>query len=111
MIQITATNLEEIFGQNGERNFEGYLYLPNGPWSLATEGLFIEEDIDADPKVKFPPAVLDACKLKPTLEAAGVEDVIAYARQQSPDCTLEQLLRSFVFYVENDAFLDFEAEI
>lgn len=106
MIQMTATNLEEVLGQSGEGNFRGYLYLPNGPWNLATEGIFIEEDIDADPNAKFPPGILDACKLKSTLDAAGVEDIIAYARQQSPDCSLEQLLNSFVFYVENDAFLD-----
>lgn len=107
MIQMTATNLEEALGQNSEGNFEGYLYLPDGPWNLTTEGLFIDEDIDADPSTKFPPAILDACKLKPTLEAADIEDVIAYARQQSPHCSLDELLKSFVFYVENDAFLDF----
>ena len=110
MIKMAATNLEEVFGQTGEGNFEGYLYLPEGSWSLATEGIFIEQDINADPDSKFPPSILDACNLKPTLEAAGVEDVIAFARQQSPDCSLEQLLKSFVFYVENDAFLDFKAE-
>ena len=82
MIQMTATNLKEVLGQSGEGNFEGYLDLPAGPWNLATEGIFIAEDINAGPHATFSPAILDACKIEPTLEAAGVEDVIAYARQQ-----------------------------
>lgn len=106
MIKMIATNLEEVLGQSGNGAYEGWLYLPEGPWSLASEGIFIDEDLDADPNAKFPPGILDCCNLTPILEAAGIEDVIDYARQQSPNCSLEQLLESLTYYVENDAFLD-----
>ncbi|WP_445081763.1 DUF7716 domain-containing protein [Snodgrassella alvi] len=42
-----------------------------------------------------------------TLDGASIEDVIDYAKQQSENVSLEDLFKSFMFYYENDAFMDF----
>lgn len=106
MNKLTIVNLREVFEQQGEGQFEGWLYLPQIPWTLETEGIFMMEDIDADPNKKFPPALLEQCRLTPTLDATGIEDVIAFSKNKNDTATTEELLNSFKFYVENDAFLD-----
>lgn len=88
--------------------FQGWLYLPAKPWSLSTEGIFIKENRDADPAAPFLPAILAPCQLKETLDAASMEDIILNAEQQLGRPTLEELFEAFLFYVENDAFIDFD---
>jgi hypothetical protein len=106
MIEMTIVSIREVLEQQSEGQFEGWLYLPPPPWTLATEGIFMMEDINADPNEKFPPLLLAPCNLTPALDAAGIEDVIAYAEQKIANPSTEKLFESFKFYVENDAFLD-----
>lgn len=105
---MTVVNLQEVFSQTCEGMYDGWLYLPQGPWTPATEGIFLDQSVDADPDEPFPPKILEPLKLKATLDAAGIEDVMSYARQQRELCSLDDMLRSFVFYLENDAFLLFD---
>lgn len=88
--------------------FQGWLYLPAKPWSLSTEGIFIKEDRDADPAALFPPEILAPCQLTETLDAASIEDIILNAEQQLGKPKPEELFEAFLFYVENDAFIDFD---
>ncbi len=108
MINMTVVNLQEVFSQTCEGMYDGWLYLPQGPWTLVTEGIFLDQSVDAHPDEPFPPKILEPLQLKATLDAAGIEDVISYARQQREPCLLDDMLRSFVFYLENDAFLLFD---
>ena len=87
------------------RNFEGWLYLPDTPWTLATEGVFVDLD-DVLPGETTPlPSVVSENEWRETLDATSIEDVVAYARAQHADASAEELLASFVFFVDSDAFL------
>jgi hypothetical protein len=87
--------------------FSGWLYLPKQPWNLDTQGIFLKEDRDADPFGPFPPVILDACQLSEALDAAGIEDVIINAQNQINNPTTEDLFKAFLFYMENDTFIEF----
>ena len=106
MNKITLVNMREVLEQNKVGQFEGWLYLPKTMWDLSTQGLFIMEDLDRDPSEKFPPHLLDPCKLSPMLEASAIEDIIIHAKQKIAHISTEDLLKAFIFYVENDAFLE-----
>jgi hypothetical protein len=88
--------------------FDGWLFLPQQPWTLDTVGIFIKEDRDADPSDPFPPAILAPCGLQVALDAAGIEDVIENAKDQLGAPRIDQLFAAFQFYIENDAFLEFD---
>lgn len=106
MIQATILSIREVLEKNAEGQFDGWLYLPHRPWTLTTQGIFMMEDIDADHNELFPPAVLSPCGLTAALDAAGIEDVIAHARQIKANPSTTELFESFEFYVDNDAFLE-----
>lgn len=105
MYKMVAVTIREVLKKTDL--FQGWLYLPDKPWTLATEGIFVKEDRDADPSAPFPPAVLSPCQLKETLDAAGIEDIISNAEHQLGKPTLENLFAAFLFYMENDAFIEF----
>lgn len=105
MYKMIAVTIREVFEKNGE--FSGWLYLPRQPWTLDTEGLFIEMDIDADPSDPFPPALIGPCNLEEALDAAGIEDVISNAHSQLSNPSIDRLVDAFLFYIENDAFIEF----
>lgn len=102
---MIAVTIREAFEKNGE--FSEWFYLPRQPWTLETEGLFIQEDIDAEPAAPFPPAFLGPCNLQDTVDAAGMEDIITNAKNQLSTPSIEQLFEAFQFYIENDAFIEF----
>ncbi len=105
MYKAVIVNIRETLDKGNV--FSGWLYLPKQPWSLDTQGIFLKEDKDADPSDPFPPVILDACQLSETLDAAGIEDVISNAQLQINNPTTEDLFKAFLFYMENDAFIEF----
>jgi hypothetical protein len=105
MYKMVAVTIREVLVKADV--FQGWLYLPDKPWLLDTEGIFVREDLDADPSAPFPPVVLSPCQLKEALDAASIEDIISNAEQQLAKPTLENLLEAFLFYMENDAFIEF----
>lgn len=105
MCKMAAVTIREVFEKNGQ--FDGWLYLPKQPWTLDTQGIFVEHDIDAAPSDPIPPQILAPCDLQEALDAAGIEDVISYAQAQLEKPTIDQLFEALEFYIENDAFMEF----
>lgn len=96
---------------NQENEYAGWLYLPPRPWTLDTKGIFVKKYKDADPESNdHIPGFIVADGWDVVLDAAGIEDVIYNAEDQISDPTEEQLFRAFMFYVDNDAFIDFSDE-
>lgn len=101
-----CTKIRDVLEQKGE--YSGWFYLPPQPWLLDTEGIFVKRDKDADPASdEHIPEVVTRNNWEPALDAAGIEDIIFNANQQVDDPSLEHLLAALIFYVDNDAFLDF----
>jgi hypothetical protein len=82
--------------------------LPAKPWTLGTKGIFVKKDKDADPDSEGRiPDIVKQNGWEPTLDAAGIEDIIYNVEDQVDDPTDEQLFQAFIFYIANDAFIDF----
>lgn len=92
---------------HGERAFAGWLYLPPQPWTPDTQGVFVKRDKDADPAADDPlPDFARTQGWDAVLEAADVEDIVCNVREQVDNPSDGLLFDAFVFYVDNDAFVD-----
>ena len=87
--------------------YSGWLYLPDPPWNLDTQGVFALDDKDADPADDPRPDVAKVNDWQEVLDSASIEDVVDNAKAQVVDPTPQQLFDAFVYYFENDAFIAF----
>ncbi|MFJ4344791.1 hypothetical protein [Pseudomonas sp. NPDC089401] len=106
---MDLVTLEQILQAPGHH--AGWLYLPAQPWGLATQGVFALDDKDADPADDPTPQVARQNHWQEVLDSDTIEDIVANARAQIPNSTLQQLLEAFVYYVEQDAFIRFDSTI
>jgi len=86
----------------------GWLYLPVGQWTLESQGIFFDPDINARPGVDQTPDVIEANNWKLTLDTDLIDQIIFNAKAQKSDATIEELFQAFVYYYTNDAFLKFD---
>jgi hypothetical protein len=93
---------------SGKSRHDGWLYMPSRPWGLDTECVFVQSDKDAEPgsKEHLPDSVVSG-GWQPILDSESIEDIIFNAEDQLGSPTMNQLLNAFLYYVENDAFLEF----
>jgi hypothetical protein len=90
--------------------YDGWLYLPQKPWNLDTKGIFVKSDKNADPDSDdHIPKIVKENNWKVTLDSEGIEDIIYNAEDQLGNPSIDQLFEAFLFYVENDAFIEFDA--
>jgi len=103
MSTITATtaSLQHILEHPGD--FSGWLCLPPTPWTLDTEGAFIEDALQAE--ADTPPTTAPHPGWRVTLSSATIEDIVINAHDQVDEPSVAQLLDAFVFYVDNDEFI------
>jgi len=98
-----------------EKHSADWLFLSKTePWALdsaaiikATEEVPPEEEDDES--AGYPREVLERGFVA-TLPMTTVEDVVANARQQLATISAEQLLEAFLFYYDNDAFIELTKE-
>ncbi|WP_269509344.1 DUF7716 domain-containing protein [Burkholderia sp. IMCC1007] len=102
--RATTASLQHILEHPGD--FSGWLCLPPMPWTLDTEGAFIDDADDADDaEAATPPATAPQPGWRITLNSATIEDIVINAHDQVDEPTVAQLFDAFVFYVDNDAFI------
>lgn len=100
-----VVNVRQILQAPEEHS--GWLYLPESQWTLDTQGIFAEYDKDADPADDPRPEVAKINGWQEVLDSDSIEDIVANAKDQLDSLTLEQLFDAFVYYFENDAFIEF----
>ncbi|OTP80928.1 DUF7716 domain-containing protein [Gilliamella apicola] len=85
-----------------------WFYLPpdSKSWTLDTIGFCGVEDIDDNYEINLPKQVIEEGWIA-TLEQADIEDIVIVANNNSDNPTIDELFDSFVFYFENDAFLQY----
>lgn len=92
-----------------ENNPDTWFYLPpnQAEWNLDTEGVFSldSSDFSPDSDAYLPEQVRKNGWIE-TLDAASIEDVLENVKAQLDKPSLDQLLSAFIFYYENDAFLE-----
>lgn len=81
------------------------VFLPRGQsWNLDSPCVVWDaDDLEDGHDV---PAVAVRNGMEYVLGISALQDVVANARMQK-DCSLEDLFGAFIFYVQNDAFIEF----
>lgn len=87
---------------------DSWLYLPPGKWTLNTEGVFSEDSSLYPPgSDEYLPVEVKEEGWIEVLEKQAIEDVVDNVGYQLKAPSLDKLLEAFVYYYENDAFLEF----
>lgn len=78
----------------------------NIKWELETKGIIwdtddVEEEEDEIPQIAKEHGFLCSISIQ------KIQEIVSNARQQVKDCSIEQLFAAFLYYYDNDAFLEF----
>ena len=107
---MTLTNLitlSEFLQSPDSFAWNEAVYLPkNNEWSLNSPVVIWSPD-DCD-EGEEDPQIARSNGLTYALGVSVGQDIVANAREQKPDSTLDELLRAFLFYYKNDAFIAFD---
>lgn len=112
---MTHRTTRMILGETLRAAFEkrlarGWVYLPRARGlRLDTPCLHYVEDRDAEPEEPGDVAARQGFPVE-GLDCATIEDTADWARHIADPPPDELLLQSFVFYLENDAFLPLRSE-
>ena len=106
-IETFADVLATISG----RAANAWVYLPVGEeWSLASRSITLVSDEVSPEEEDLPDAgVPEFAKqngLTQAIDVLGLQDVVSNALCQRPSATPEDLLRAFLFYRRQDAFIE-----
>ncbi|MGF6191763.1 DUF7716 domain-containing protein [Serratia sp. 2723] len=93
-----------------KKNPEGWFYLPSEKqaWSLDTLGIFSLDSYDypADSDEYIPKQAKEDGWIE-ILDNGAIEEVVDNAHEQLGKVSDDELFKAFVFYYENDAFIEF----
>lgn len=93
-----------------ENNTEFFCLPPNkNNWTLSTKGVFTLDarDFPPDSDEYLPEQVKNDGWIE-VLDGGTIEEIVANAKQQLGVPSLDELFKAFIFYCENDAFLEFQ---
>jgi len=97
--------LADILESASELPWNEALYLPvGGAWSLDSPTIVWDPDDVADDEQE----ILDFAAqhgMKYVLGISTVQEIVANAQQQKPNCSLNDKFEALLYYVQNDAFL------
>jgi hypothetical protein len=98
--------LRDVLINAEEYPWRDSVFLPeNKNWNLDSECAVLNlDDLEIDEDV--PPFAIDN-HLIYSLGIQDVQDIIINAREQHTNCTDEDFLKAFLYYYDNDAFIDF----
>lgn len=96
-------SIREILANPGTHG--GWLFLPKAAWTLESQGVFYEKDLDAEFEEDNRPSI--AKDWQEVLDRDGIEDVVENAKTQLESPSLEQLLEALHYYFINDAYIKF----
>lgn len=95
------TELGKILNEINNYRDDQLLFLPkNESWNVDSKGVVLcENDIDGLNFAKLH-------KLENVIGIYAVQDIVANLKQQIPDPSPDQLTQAFLFYYDNDAFIE-----
>ncbi|MBT0397545.1 hypothetical protein ISO77_18640 [Morganella morganii subsp. morganii] len=102
-------SIKEVLS-NPENNPDGGFYLPPNidEWSLDTLGIFSEDSYYYPPdSTEYIPKQATEDGWIEALDNGSIEEVVENTKLQLSHYTIHHLFEAFVFYVKNDAFIDF----
>jgi hypothetical protein len=97
--------LRDVF-ENLE-SMKGWLYLKSKPWTLNSDCLFYVQDLNlSDDEQKQKKEQLRSLGWVSTLPKEDIEDIVLNTKEQKDDASPNDFLKAFIFYIENDAFIE-----
>jgi hypothetical protein len=103
---IQKQKLRDVFGQLANLPWNHVVYLPLGAPTLDTECVVLDPD-DVAPDQDVPEEVADLG----FEEGLGIDDIRSIqenARLQGRKPSEDEMLQAFVYYLRNDAFIEFD---
>lgn len=98
--------LSEIFLSVERLPWQWTLFLPaQRDWSVDTEGAVLDTGDEDDPNN---PIFAQAHGLVSVLSISALQDIVANARHQDPNIRVPRLMQAFEFYLDRDAFINFD---
>lgn len=83
------------------------LFLPDTlTWELETKVVICDPD-DVESEDDEIPQIAKEMGLPLSIGIQDIQQVMDNARQQVEDCSIEQLFEAFLYYYDNDAFIEF----
>lgn len=100
-------NLSQFLQSPDDFPWNEAIYLPKDKtWSLMSLIAVLNPD-DVDEGEEDPKIARDN-GLTYALGVSAGQDIVANAREQKPDLTIDDLLHAFLYYYKNDAFISFK---
>ncbi len=98
--------LRDVLTNSEEHPWRAFLFLHEDKnWNLDSDCAVLNlDDLEIDEEV--PQFAIDN-NLIYALSIQDVQDIVINAREQRTNCTDEDLLKAFLYYYDNDAFIDF----
>ena len=93
-----------------ENNTEWFCLPPDkNNWTLYTKGVFTLDARDFPPySDEYLPKQVKNDGWIEVLDGGTIEEIVANAKEQLGVPSLDELFKAFIFYYENDAFLEFK---
>jgi hypothetical protein len=102
-----VTTLSYVLEHAGELPWNEALFLPKSKnWALESRAaVWDADDCEEGEDV---PQIAASNDLVYVLGIGAVQDIVSNAKQQKPAVTLDDLMKAFVFYHKNDAFISLQ---
>ena len=81
-------------------------YFYQTHWQLETKAIICDPD-DVESEDDEIPKIAKEMGVPLSIGIQDIQQVIDNARQQVGDCSIEQLFEAFLYYYDNDAFIEF----
>lgn len=91
-----------------EFHWSDALFLPEDEvWNLDTKGLIcdpndVENESDEVPQVAKEHNLIDALSIQ------DIQDIVYNAKQQKENVSIDELLEAYLYYYDNDAFVEWK---
>lgn len=98
--------IRAVFGQLDSLPWNYAVYLPPGTPTLDTNCIVLDPD-DVDPDQNIPEDAVDL-GFEEGLGIADIRSIQENAQLQGRKPSADEMLRAFVYYLQNDAFIEFD---
>ena len=90
--------------------WDALLYLPKeGKWTLESPCAILMPDLDVEDEEADPEFAVQN-NLRYALLFSDLQQIVENAKEQIPNANEELLFKAFMFYYDNDAFIEFTDE-
>ena len=106
MENMQITTIKEALINAPNLLWSDSLFLPDTlTWELETKVVICDPDVESeDDEI---PQIAKEMGLPLSIGIQDIQQVIDNARQQVEDYSIEQLFEAFLYYYDNDAFIEF----